>query len=60
MKELGVSQNRLARNCGLSTSRINSYVSGEAIPSVHALINMAYALDLNVGNLVDFDERITK
>lgn len=58
--ERGISQNRLARDSGLSTSRINEYVSGKAIPTVFAVVNLAYALDTSPGELVDFGERVFK
>ena len=60
MKEQGVTQNRLARDSGLSTSRINDYVKGRSVPTVYALIKIAYALDTTPGKLADFNERIRK
>lgn len=60
MEQQGISQNRLARYSGLSVSRINDYVKGRSVPTVYAIINMAYALDITPGKLVDFNERIQK
>ena len=54
----GISQARLARDAGMSVSRINDYINKNATPSIFAIINIAYALDIDVGELVDFDERI--
>lgn len=58
LKERGLSQSKLARDSGLSVSRINDYISGNATPSIFAVINLAYALDMSVSELVDFDEPI--
>ena len=60
MSDRGFSQNRLARESGLSTSRINDYVKGKSVPTTYAVINIAYALDMTPGELSDFNERITK
>ena len=58
LEEKGMTQSQLARDAGLSVSRINDYVNENATPTIFAIINMAYALDMDVGELVDFDERI--
>ena len=58
MAEKGLTQSQLARDAGLSVSRINDYIKENATPSIFAVINLAYALDMDVGELVDFDERI--
>lgn len=58
LEEKGMSQAQLARDTGLSVSRINDYIRTNATPSIFAIINIAYALDMDVGELVDFDERI--
>lgn len=58
LEEKGMSQRQLARDSGVSVSMINDYINGQRIPSVIATINMAYALDMEVSELVDFDERV--
>jgi transcriptional regulator with XRE-family HTH domain len=58
LREKGMSQAQLARDSGLSVSRISDYINMNATPTVFAIINMAYALDLDVNELVDFDDRI--
>jgi transcriptional regulator with XRE-family HTH domain len=60
LEEQGMSQAQLARDTGLSTSRISDYINGNATPTVFAIINMAYALDMSVDEFVDFGERIEK
>ncbi len=56
--EKGMNQSQLARDADLSVSRISDYVNKRAVPSVFAIINMAYALDMSIDELVDFDERV--
>lgn len=56
--EKGMNQSQLARDAELSVSRISDYINKRAVPSVFAIINMAYALDMSIDELVDFDERI--
>lgn len=58
LREKGMSQAQLARDSGLSVSRISDYINTNATPTIFAIINMAYALDLDVNELVDFDDRI--
>lgn len=58
LEEKGMNQSQLARDAGLSVSRISDYINERAVPSVFAIINMAYALDMSIDELVDFDERV--
>lgn len=58
LEDTGMSQSQLARDSGLSVSRINDYINKNATPTIFAIINIAYALDMDVSELVDFDERI--
>ena len=58
LREKGMSQAQLARDSGLSVSRISDYINTNATPTIFAIINMAYALDIDVNELVDFDDRI--
>ena len=58
LREKGMSQAQLARDSGLSVSRISDYINMNATPTIFAIINMAYALDLDVNELIDFDDRI--
>jgi transcriptional regulator with XRE-family HTH domain len=58
LKEKGMTQYQLAKDAGLSKSRVSEYINGVTTPSIFAIINMAYALDIDVGELVDFDERV--
>ena len=58
LQEKGVSQSQLARDTGISVGRISEYINKRSTPSIFAVINIAYALDMDVNELVDFDERV--
>ena len=58
LEEKGMTQRELAIDSGLSPATISEYINGVRMPGVAAVINMAYALDMEVGELVDFDECI--
>ena len=58
LQEQGMTQNELAKATGLSTSRISDYIHGYSAPSIFAIINMAYVLELDIGEFVDFEETI--
>ena len=58
LEETGMSQNELAKMTGLSKSRISDYINGYSTPSVFAIINMAYALELDISEFIDFEETI--
>ena len=58
LRERGMSQRQLAIDSGVSTAMISEYVNEIRMPGLAAVINMAYALDVDIGDLVDFDERI--
>lgn len=58
LEEKGMSQSQLAKDSGISTGMISDYINKRAMPGVMAIVNIAYALDMEVGELVDFGERI--
>lgn len=58
LQEREMSQYQLAREACISVSRINDYVKCNATPSIFAIINIAYALDIDVSELVDFGDCI--
>ena len=58
LNERGMSQRQLAKDSGVSPAMISEYINGIRMPGLPAVINIAYALDMDVGELVDFDERI--
>ena len=58
LRERGMSQLRLARDSGVSTAMISDYINKRSVPGLFAAINIAYALDMGIDELVDFDESI--
>lgn len=58
LEERGMSQAQLARDSGVSNAMISDYVNERSVPGLFAVINIAYALDVNINDLVDYDERI--
>lgn len=58
LKERGMSYRQLALKTGLSVSRISDYINENATPTIYALINISYALDMSLDELANFDEEI--
>ena len=58
IKEKDMTQLRLARDSGVSTAMISEYINKRSVPGLFAAINMAYALDMSIDELVNFDEPI--
>ena len=51
-------QRELADAAGLAESTISSYINKRKMPSLRAVINIAYALDINIEELIPTDEMI--
>ena len=58
MRDNNMSQYRLAKTTGIPPSRLNEYIKMKTMPSIFAVINLAYIFDVSVESLIDFDERI--
>lgn len=58
MDEKGYTQRDLADATGLSESSVSYYVAGQRIPGIRAIINMAYELDIDMNEFIDFGDRI--
>ena len=58
LEERGMTQRDLAEDSGVAASTISDYISKRQMPNIAAAINIAYALDMDITELVDFDERI--
>lgn len=58
MRERGYSQGDLADDTGLSKMAISYYINKQRIPGIRAIINIAYILDCDVSELIDFGDRI--
>lgn len=53
-----MSQRELADAAMISEAAISSYIHKRKLPSVKAIINIAYALDCSVYDLIDFGDII--
>jgi transcriptional regulator with XRE-family HTH domain len=58
LDDANMSQRELADATGLSDAAISYYINGEKIPGVKALVNISYALDCSLDELMDFGDRI--
>lgn len=58
LRERGFTQKQLAKDSGVSEGMISDYINKFTAPSVFAAINLAYAMDVDVDDLLDFDEMI--
>ena len=54
----GYTQRQLAEASGLAESTISRYISKKQVPCVKALVNIAYALDCSLDDLMDFGDDI--
>ena len=52
MREANMSQSSLARATGISQSTISRYISGEAMPSIKNITNIAYELCCDISDLL--------
>lgn len=58
LEEYGYSQRDLADIVGISESAISRYLYGQQVPKATVILNIAYALDCSVDELIDFDDRV--
>lgn len=58
MYEAKMTQAELALATGLSKGTISKYLNKQHVPTVKAIINIAYALECEVSDLIDFGETI--
>lgn len=58
MEQEGLNQKELAEESGLSEGSISNYIHGKQMPNVKAIVNLAYALECDVSDLIDFGEMI--
>lgn len=58
MSERGYSQRQLADATGLSDTAISYYIHKQKVPGIRAIVNIAYELDCDVSDLIDFGDRI--
>jgi transcriptional regulator with XRE-family HTH domain len=58
LKYNNTTNRELAEDTGISEATISNYTRGLQMPSVKNLINIAYALECDVDELIDLTERI--
>lgn len=62
LHEANMTQRELADVTGINESTISRYLSSDPyrwlMPSAKTVLNMAYALDCEVSDLIDFGERV--
>lgn len=58
LEERGMTQHDLVVDSGISAGSINAYIRKQSLPGIKAIVNIAYALDVSVDELVDFGDRI--
>lgn len=58
MNEKHMTQQELAKVSGLSIGSINAYIHGQSTPGIKAAINLSYALDVDMMELLDFGDYI--
>lgn len=58
LKEANMSQNDLARKTGIERSTISRYVNKICMPSLKSVINISYALNCDLSDLIDFGDKV--
>jgi transcriptional regulator with XRE-family HTH domain len=58
MEEKHITQRQLANMSGLSLGSINAYIHHQSQPGIKAIINLSYALDVDLNELLDFGDTI--
>lgn len=58
LRETDMTQKELAERSGISETSISYYLQGIRAPTAKAIINIAYALDCSIDDLIDFGETI--
>lgn len=58
MQESGYTQIELADKSYLSQATISNYINKQKMPGIKAIVNLSYALDCRVDDLVDFGDMI--
>lgn len=58
LDDIGMTQKELAEEAELSEATISSYIHKRKLPSLKAIINISYALNWNIDEMIDFGSRI--
>ncbi len=58
MTEFGHDQKSLAEAIHVSESTVSRYINKQSMPTIKAIVNLVYELDISFDELVDFGSRI--
>lgn len=58
LEDRKMSQRELAQDSGVSVGSVNAYINGTSLPGIKAILNLAFVLDVDVGELIDFGDTI--
>ena len=58
MLEWGDNQTSLAEAAGITQTAISRYLNKKHMPDLRSIINLAYALDMTVDELIDFGDML--
>ena len=58
MESKGMSRKEVAYEANLAVTTLSEYLNKRKAPSVRSIVNLAYALDCDVGELIDFGDMI--
>lgn len=56
--EANMSQKELAEDTGLTEATISRYINKQRMPTVRALVNIAYSLGCSFDELMDFGDQV--
>ena len=58
MEERNITQRELSKLSGVSIGAINAYMQKQSPPGIKAILNLSYALDVDLSELIDFGDTI--
>lgn len=58
LADANMTQRDLADDTGLAESTISQYINKQRMPTVRAVINIAYSLGCDLDELIDFGDRV--
>lgn len=58
MEHKKMTQQELSKMSGVSIGSINAYIHKQSPPGIKAVINLSYALDVDLNELLDFGDTI--
>lgn len=58
MEDRRITQFELAQDSGISVGSISAYINKKSLPGVKAILNLAFALDVDTDELIDFGDTI--